>query len=103
MKIENRAVFDRVSERYDVLLEPAADLNGHAPDGDPITTTTRSWPFGRFAQWLGTTLRARRNRMALLELTDDQLKDIGISRSQAYGDHSRYRRSTAHDLERKCL
>ena len=38
------------------------------------------------AIWLARKVKARRNRNALLELSDDQLKDIGLSRSQAYSD-----------------
>lgn len=34
--------------------------------------------------WLEERLDRRRSRQALLELTDDQLKDIGISRADAY-------------------
>ncbi|HWK65553.1 MAG TPA: DUF1127 domain-containing protein [Rhizobiaceae bacterium] len=34
--------------------------------------------------WLELRLDKRRSRLALLELTDDQLKDIGISRADAY-------------------
>ncbi|PXA83092.1 hypothetical protein DMC25_18955 [Caulobacter sp. D4A] len=59
--------------------------------------------FDRLVALIAAKLRQRRNRLALLELDDDQLKDIGISRSQAYGDISRYRRSNAHGVERKCL
>lgn len=33
--------------------------------------------------WLDERLARRRSRLALLELTDDQLKDIGISRADA--------------------
>lgn len=33
---------------------------------------------------LEARLDKRKSRMALLELTDDQLKDIGISRADAY-------------------
>jgi uncharacterized protein YjiS (DUF1127 family) len=36
-------------------------------------------------RWIGWQLERRRGRLALLELTDDQLKDIGLSRSQAHG------------------
>jgi uncharacterized protein YjiS (DUF1127 family) len=48
-------------------------------------------------------LQRRAQRQALLELSDAQLKDIGLSRSEAYGDYSRYRRSTSVSLERKSL
>lgn len=34
--------------------------------------------------WLDHLVERRRSRMALLELTDEQLKDIGISRADAY-------------------
>lgn len=34
--------------------------------------------------WLQQRLERRRSRQALLELSDDQLKDIGISRADAY-------------------
>ena len=35
--------------------------------------------------WVAWQLEKRRGRRALLEMTDDQLKDIGLSRSQAHG------------------
>lgn len=38
----------------------------------------------RVIVWLELCLERRRSRMALLELTDEQLADIGISRSDAY-------------------
>lgn len=34
-------------------------------------------------------LEKRRSRLALMEMSDDQLKDIGISRSQAFREASR--------------
>ena len=34
--------------------------------------------------WLHTVLDRRRTRLALLEMNDEQLKDIGISRADAY-------------------
>jgi len=36
------------------------------------------------AAWIEGLLARRRSRMALLEMTDEQLKDIGISRADAY-------------------
>lgn len=36
------------------------------------------------ARWIGHLLERRRGRLALLEMTDDQLKDIGISRCDAH-------------------
>lgn len=34
-------------------------------------------------------LERRRSRLALMELTDDQLKDIGVSRSEAFCEANR--------------
>ncbi|MFT4183331.1 MAG: DUF1127 domain-containing protein [Rhizobium sp.] len=42
--------------------------------------------------WIAAKLRARSNRNALLELSDDQLKDIGLSRGQAYSHEHIYTR-----------
>ncbi|UVK45026.1 DUF1127 domain-containing protein [Mesorhizobium sp. AR07] len=36
------------------------------------------------ATWIDYLLERRRSRLALLEMTDDQLKDIGISRCDAH-------------------
>ena len=36
--------------------------------------------------WLEAILARRRSRRALLEMTDEQLKDIGLSRSEAHGE-----------------
>jgi uncharacterized protein YjiS (DUF1127 family) len=37
-----------------------------------------------FAKWIDGLLERRRSRLALLEMTDDQLRDIGISRCDAH-------------------
>lgn len=42
----------------------------------------------------------RRNRNALYGLSDQTLKDIGVSRGQFDGDFDRYRRSQSYGLER---
>ena len=39
--------------------------------------------------WLEAQLERRRSRMALLEMSDEQLKDIGLSRSDADGEARR--------------
>ena len=36
------------------------------------------------ATWIDRLLERRRSRLVLLEMTDDQLKDIGISRCDAH-------------------
>jgi uncharacterized protein YjiS (DUF1127 family) len=41
------------------------------------------------AAWLERQLERRRSRKALLEMSDDQLKDIGLSRSDADGEARR--------------
>ena len=35
--------------------------------------------------WIPRQLERRRARLALLELSDEQLKDIGLSRGEAFG------------------
>ncbi|NKM68960.1 DUF1127 domain-containing protein [Rhizobium laguerreae] len=45
------------------------------------------------ARWLAGKINERRNRNALMELSDEQLKDIGLSRGQTESDvhvYSRY-------------
>ncbi|QPC95274.1 DUF1127 domain-containing protein [Mesorhizobium sp. INR15] len=37
-----------------------------------------------FLTWIASLLDRRRSRLALLEMTDDQLKDIGLSRCDAH-------------------
>lgn len=39
--------------------------------------------------WVNGRMEKRRSRKALLELTDDQLKDIGLSRGEAYSEAAR--------------
>jgi uncharacterized protein YjiS (DUF1127 family) len=66
----------------------------------PARTTIRSSRYsGLFlaaiaaARLLADTIKERRNRNALMELSDDQLKDIGLSRGQTESDvhvYSRY-------------
>ncbi|MGO6680656.1 DUF1127 domain-containing protein [Rhizobium leguminosarum] len=47
----------------------------------------------RAARWLARKINERRNLNALMELSDEQLKDIGLSRGQTESDvhvYSRY-------------
>ena len=39
--------------------------------------------------WVAWQMEKRRGRRALLEMTDDQLKDIGLSRGEAYSEFTR--------------
>ncbi|TGQ71155.1 DUF1127 domain-containing protein [Mesorhizobium sp. M00.F.Ca.ET.186.01.1.1] len=41
------------------------------------------------ADWVGRRMEKRRSRLALLEMTDEQLKDIGLSRGEAYSELNR--------------
>ena len=41
------------------------------------------------ARWLGRQMEKRRSRLALLEMSDEQLKDIGLSRGQVYSEFKR--------------
>lgn len=45
------------------------------------------------ALWLARKMSERRNRNALMELSDAQLKDIGLSRGQTESDVHVYSRS----------
>lgn len=97
MKNENRAAFGRAPEPVDYAFELPLD-----DDGDTrITPPSGGNPLTRLARRLLAGMRRRHRALALMELSDEQLKDIGISRCQAWGGYSRYRRSTAHDLERR--
>ncbi|WP_117191728.1 DUF1127 domain-containing protein [Rhizobium terrae] len=104
MRNENRAVFDRLSERYDLAVELPHPLRAHLPaEAAPAAEPSdQRHLISCLITFVVQKIRARRNRMALLELSDEQLKDVGLSRCQAYGDYSRYRQSNSHDLERKC-
>ena len=42
------------------------------------------------ANWIGRQLERRRSRLALLEMTDEQLKDIGLSRGEAHREYERH-------------
>jgi uncharacterized protein YjiS (DUF1127 family) len=99
MKNENRAVFDRAPEPIDYAFDLPAD-EGEIAGATEAKVSPRNI-VSRLLVWIAMRWRYRRHRMALLELSDDQLKDIGISRSQAYGSYSRYRSSQSHNLERR--
>lgn len=58
------------------------------------TTAARPGPrIGRaliaLADWLSTCAERRRQRLALLELSDSLLKDIGVSRADALAEASK--------------
>jgi len=43
----------------------------------------------RTIEWVEGVFERRRSRHALLEMSDSQLKDIGLSRSEAFGEANR--------------
>lgn len=100
MKNENRAVFDRGPEPIDYALDQPTDTNEETVES-PIQSASQNLAI-RLLVAIAMRRRSRRHRLALLELSDEQLKDIGISRSQAYGSYSRYRRAESCSLEGRC-
>lgn len=100
MKNENRAAFGRAPEPIDYAFDlPPTDEDGK---GTASPQAASKKPHTRIANWIVSWLRRRHTAWALMELSDEQLKDIGISRCQAWGGYSRYRQSSARDLERSC-
>ncbi|WP_416795636.1 DUF1127 domain-containing protein [Ciceribacter azotifigens] len=73
---------------------------GGTPVECPVdgSARTRSWLAGVVAFFRRMRER-RRNRNALYELSDQTLKDIGVSRGQFDHDFDRYRRSQSYVLE----
>ena len=91
MKNEPHVIGDHVPHEHALIA--GLKLVAHQAPAD----VTHPAGFARlcvFLGWIGRFARQRRNQLALLELSDDQLKDICISRCQVYGDgYTRYRRS----------
>ncbi|WP_455270279.1 DUF1127 domain-containing protein [Rhizobium herbae] len=95
MKNEPHVIGDRVPDERGLFAElklaPQSTPNltrSMAPETKSRFTLAR-----RLFGFLVKTVRNRTTRLALLELNDEQLKDIGISRCQTYGEgYSRYRR-----------
>ena len=63
-----------------------AELSGQAvrPSGQRGFVGRLARVVSTLARWIDYLLERRRSRLALLEMTDDQLKDIGISRCDAH-------------------
>ncbi|TPM41647.1 DUF1127 domain-containing protein [Mesorhizobium sp. B2-3-4] len=62
----------------DLLAQPARP-SGRRGFAGRLVQVVRS-----LAKWIDHLLERRRSRLALLEMTDDQLKDIGVSRCDAH-------------------
>jgi uncharacterized protein YjiS (DUF1127 family) len=100
MKNENRAAFGRAPEPIDYAFDLPLEDDGHT---GATSTSAQKKIVTRFARGIVAWFNRRRTALALMELSDEQLKDIGISRCQAWGGYSRYRRSSTHDLEKRSL
>ncbi|TIO10364.1 DUF1127 domain-containing protein [Mesorhizobium sp.] len=61
-----------------------AELVGARPSGRRSYVGRLVHMVRSLASRIGSMLERRRSRLALLEMTDDQLKDIGISRCDAH-------------------
>ena len=64
-------------------------LAGTARTHKPTIGQTLYAQFMAAASWIGSQMERRRSRRALLEMTDDQLKDIGLSRGEAHCEYMR--------------
>jgi uncharacterized protein YjiS (DUF1127 family) len=103
MKNEPHVIGDRVPNQHALIAE--LKLVPQSTAGKEAASAAQPGPRIHFrrliaiVELIGRTVRQRRNRLALLELNDEQLKDIGVSRCQAYGDqYSRYRRCDVNDV-----
>jgi uncharacterized protein YjiS (DUF1127 family) len=70
----------------------AQRLTGRVPAPPVRTETLLQFMRARciaVARWLARQMEKRRSRLALLEMTDEQLKDIGLSRGDAYSEFRR--------------
>ena len=56
---------------------------GHAYD---ISQSRSPFSVLTMVEWIERLLEKRRSRRALLEMSDEQLKDIGLSRSEAHSE-----------------
>ena len=61
---------------------------GHEPEAGASKRTAKV-SLGSMLTRIGTLLERRRGRRALLEMSDEQLKDIGVSRADAYREADR--------------
>ena len=71
-------------DTIDTIRYARAELLGARPSGRRGYVHRLLRVIKSLASRLGSLLERRRGRLALLEMTDDQLKDIGISRCDAH-------------------
>ncbi|MER8438950.1 DUF1127 domain-containing protein [Mesorhizobium sp. M1312] len=68
----------------DTIRYARAELLGARPSGRQGYVRRLVRMIRSLANRIGSLLDRRRSRLVLLEMTDDQLKDIGISRADAH-------------------
>ncbi|MCF6114015.1 MAG: DUF1127 domain-containing protein [Mesorhizobium sp.] len=68
----------------DTIRYMRAELPGARPSGRQGYVRRLVRMVNSLANRIGRLLDRRRSRLVLLEMTDDQLKDIGISRADAH-------------------
>ncbi|SIT52718.1 conserved hypothetical protein [Mesorhizobium prunaredense] len=68
----------------DTIRYTRAELPGARPSGRQGYVRRLVRMVSSLANRIGSLLDRRRSRLVLLEMTDDQLKDIGISRADAH-------------------
>ena len=73
-------------DTIETIRYPGDELGGQAsrPSGQRGFGGRLVSVLGALMRRIGRVLERRRSRLALLEMTDEQLKDIGISRCDAH-------------------
>jgi uncharacterized protein YjiS (DUF1127 family) len=71
-------------DTIETIHHARAESFGARPSGQRTYVSRLVRMVRSLAIWIGSLLERRRSRLVLLEMTDDQLKDIGISRCDAH-------------------
>ncbi|MER9296200.1 DUF1127 domain-containing protein [Mesorhizobium sp. M0621] len=66
------------------IRHSSAKLSGQSASGQSGFVSRLVRVLRSLAKWIDHLLERRRSRLVLLEMTDDQLKDIGVSRCDAH-------------------
>jgi uncharacterized protein YjiS (DUF1127 family) len=74
----------------DAIERECADVRAAGGRSAPNVSKARAPLLRRAVRWMSTAVVKRRTRIHLSELTDDQLKDIGVSRWQARRETARF-------------
>lgn len=68
-----------MASAIETISRRQSTLSGRSGFGRRVTIVVKA-----FCAWMAFLIERRRTRIALLEMTDEQLKDIGISRCDAH-------------------